>query len=81
MYLTPKGRRARDSHAYLLMAVEQDWQRRYGDCVVALREALESLEQDFGGDLPNYPSTTGWIWHSMNTASGVERARKTLGSG
>ena len=81
VYLTPKGRRARDSHAYLLMAMEQDWQRRYGDCVVALRDALESLEQDFGDDLPNYPSTTAWIWHSMNTASGVERARKALGSG
>ena len=81
VHLTPKGRRARDSYAYLLMAVERDWQQRYGDCIVALREALESLDRDFDDDLPNYPSTTAWLWHSMNTASGVARARnKALGS-
>ncbi len=80
VYLTPKGRRARDSHGFLLAAVERDWQARTGR-TEALREALEALDQDLSDDLPNYPSPTAWIWHSMNIASGVERKRKARGSG
>ena len=83
VYLTPKGQRARDSHGFLLAAVERDWQVRYGRTgrTEALREALEALDQDLSDDLPNYPSPTAWIWHSMNIASGVERKRRARGSG
>lgn len=81
VFLTPKGKRARDSHGYLVTAVERDWRQRYGACVAALREALEALDRDLGEDLPNYPSPTAWIWHSMNRASVAERRRRASSSG
>ena len=76
VYLTPKGARARDSHDYLTIAVERDWRKRYGDCVRALRDALEDMDRDLGPDLPDYPSPTAWLWHAMTTASAVARQRE-----
>ena len=75
VYLTPKGKRARDSHESLLTDVERDWRTRHGDCVAALRTALEDLDRDLGADLPDYPSPTAWIRHSMIVASAVARRR------
>lgn len=69
VYLTPKGQRARDSHAYLVSAVEQAWRRRYGKAVPALREALEALDSQLPAGLPNYPDTTAWYWESMLAGS------------
>ena len=65
VYLTPKGQRARDSHAYLVVAVEKAWQRRYGKAVPALRKALLRLDPQLGDGLPNYPNTTAWYWESL----------------
>ena len=73
VYLTPKGKRARDSYPYRVMAVERDWRSRYGECVEALRGALEALGGDFGDDLPNYPSTTDWFDRSMRAGSAAVR--------
>ena len=79
VYLTPKGARARDSHDYLTTAVERDWRTRYGDCVAALRDAVEDLDRELGPDLPDYPRPTAWIWQSMVTASAVARQREQPG--
>ena len=67
--LTPKGRRARDSYAYLVTQVEREWRERYGDCVGELRAALEAVDDQLGEDLPDYPDTTAWFFHSMVAAS------------
>ena len=75
VYLTPKGQRARDSHAYLVVAVEQAWQRRYGKAVLALRGALEELDRQLPAGLPNYPNTTAWYWESMLAGSAAVRQR------
>lgn len=73
--LTPKGRRARDSHAYLVTQVERDWRERCGETSVAmLRDALEELDGQLGQNLPNYPSTTEWFWHSMNAGAAAMRS-------
>ena len=76
VYLTPKGKYSRDSFAYLVMAVERDWQTRYGACVARLRTALEALATDLDADragLPNYPNTTEWYWRSMLLGSAAHR--------
>lgn len=73
VYLTPKGKRARDSYPCRVMAVERDWRSRYGSCVDTLRRALEALAGDFGDDLPNYPPTTEWFYHSMRAGSAAMR--------
>ena len=73
VYLTPKGKQARDAYPYLARKTEQDWCDRYGEGVAQLRGTLESM--DFDADLPNYPSTTGWLYRSMLAGSAAERAR------
>ena len=67
--LTPKGKRARDSYAYLVTQVERDWRKRYGDCVGELRTTLEAIDGELGEELPDYPDTTKWFFHSMVAAS------------
>ena len=69
VFLTPKGRRARDSYAHLVTQVERDWRKRYGDCVGELRRALEAIDSQLGEGLPDYPDTTKWFFHSMVAAS------------
>ena len=69
VFLTPKGKRARDSYAYLVTQVERDWRERYGGCVGELRTALEAIDGELGEGLPNYPDTTKWFFHSMVAAS------------
>ena len=73
VYLTPKGKRARDSFAHLVTAVERDWTDRYGDCAARLREALAALDADLPPNMPDYPNTTKWFWHSMLAGSAMER--------
>ena len=66
VWLTPKGRRARDSHAYLATQVERNWGERCGKaCTATLRDALQEIDGELGEDLPNYPDTTAWFLHSM----------------
>ena len=77
VHLTPKGKAARDGHAHRTLEVERAWQSRFGDCTIALRQALEALDADFGPDLPEYPDTTKWYWHSM--IAGSAAARGTAG--
>ena len=69
VFLTPKGKRARDSYAYLATQVERDWRKRYGNCVQELRTALEAIDGQLGEELPHYPDTTKWFFHSMVAAS------------
>ena len=69
VFLTPKGKRARDSYPYLVTQVERDWCKRYGDCVGELRRALEAIDSQLGEELPHYPDTTKWFFHSMVAAS------------
>ena len=69
VFLTPKGKRARDSYAYLVTQVERDWRKRYGDCVGELRTTLEAIDGELGEELPDYPDTTKWFFHSMVAAS------------
>ena len=76
VYLTPKGKAARDSYASRLATVEEDWHSRFGACVTALRTALEALDTDFGDNLPDYPNTTAWYWHSMIAGSAAHRIRR-----
>ena len=73
--LTPKGKRARDSHAHLLTQVERDWQESYGPCVRELRAALESMDDQLGEGLPNYPTTTAWFFQSMVAGSAAARTK------
>ena len=73
--LTPKGKRARDSHAHLLTQVERDWHERYGTCVQELRTTLESLDDQLGEGLPNYPTTTAWFFQSMVAGSAAARKK------
>lgn len=75
VYLTPKGKAARDAYPARLATVEEDWQARFGACVARLRTALEALAPDFGDDLPDYPNTTAWYWHSMIAGSAAHRLR------
>lgn len=75
VHLTPKGQRARDSHAYLVEAVEQDWQRRYGKAVAALRQVLERLDRQLGEGWPNYPDTTAWFLESLVVGGAAARRR------
>ena len=75
VYLTPKGKAARDSYAARLATVEADWHSRFGGCVTRLRTALEALDADLGDDLPDYPNTTAWYWHSMIAGSAAHRKR------
>ena len=74
--LTPKGKAARDSFAHRLAQTQRDWRTRYGDCVANLRDALAALDDDLGPDLPDYPNTTAWFWHSMNAASHMARRNR-----
>ena len=74
VYLTPKGKRARDSFPHLAMAVERDWQARYDAHATTLRDALEALDADLGAHLPNYPDTTEWFARSMILGGAAERA-------
>ena len=76
VYLTPKGKHARDSYPYLVGRTEQDWRNRYGDCAADLRLALKSMDGDFDAGLPNYPGTTDWLYRSMVAGSAAERARR-----
>ena len=69
VFLTPKGKRARDSYAHLVTQVERDWRKRYGDCVGELRTTLEAIDGELGEELPDYPDTTKWFFHSMVAAS------------
>ena len=73
VYPTPKGRQARDAYPFLVRKTEQDWCDRYGEAVVRLRAMLESM--DFDARLPNFPSTTDWLYRSMLAGSAAERAR------
>ena len=73
VYLTPKGKQARDAYPYLVNKTERDWRDRYGDCVAELRSTLAFMDRDFGPDLPNYPSTTDWLYRSMLAGSAPER--------
>lgn len=75
VYLTPKGKAARDAYATRLAGVEADWHSRFGACVGALRTALEALDADLGDNLPDYPNTTAWYWHSMIAGSAAHRMR------
>ena len=75
VYLTPKGRQARDSYPHLVAKVEKEWGCRFGDCVTDLRDALGSLDGDLDADLPNYPSTTDWLYRSMLAGSAAQRRR------
>lgn len=75
VYLTPKGQRARDSHAHLVVAVEHDWQRRYGKAVAALRQVLERLDRQLGEGWPNYPNTTAWFLESLVVGGAAARRR------
>lgn len=71
VYLTPKGKQARDAYPHLVAKVESEWRDRYGDCVDRLRSALDAL--GFDPDLPNYPSTTDWLYQSMLAGSAAQR--------
>lgn len=73
VYLTPKGKAARDGHAHRTLEVERAWQSRFGHCATALRRALQALDADFGTDLPEYPDTTKWYWNSMIAGSAAVR--------
>ena len=75
VYLTPKGKRARDSFPHLVMAVERDWQARYRTHVKKLRTALEALDADLGENLANYPNTTEWFRRSMILGGAAEQSR------
>ena len=75
VHLTPKGQRARDSHAYLVAAVERDWRRRYGKAAAALRQALERLDRQLGDGWPNYPDTTAWFLESLIAGGEASRRR------
>jgi len=75
VYLTPKGKQARDTHRLRVAAVEADWLDRYGDCITRLRGALGSLDGDFEASLPNFPSTTEWLYRSMLAGSVAHRLR------
>ena len=73
VYLTPKGRQARDTYLHLVAKVEKEWGCRFGDCVTDLRDALASLDPDLDADLPNYPSSTDWLHRSMLAGSAAQR--------
>ena len=74
VYLTPKGRQARDTYPYLVAHVERKWAERYGAaCVDRLHKVLESLDEDFDPDLPNCPATTDWLYRSMLAGSAASR--------
>lgn len=75
VYLTPKGKQARDSYAYLVAKVEREWEDRFGNCICRLRGVLDALERDFQIDLPSYPSTTDWLHGSMLAGSAAQRGR------
>lgn len=63
VYLTPKGRRMRDSYPYAVMEIEHNWNSRYGaEQLANLRTTLESLEDDFEPALPDYPNNTAWFF-------------------
>ena len=63
VYLTPKGRRMRDSYPCAVMEIEQNWQSLYGsDLLANLRTTLESLDRDFAAGLPEYPNNTAWFY-------------------
>ena len=76
VYLTPKGKQARDTYPFLVAKVEREWQGRYGACVDDLRGVLESLDRDFDAGLPGYPSTTDWLYRSMLAGSAAARVTK-----
>ena len=61
VYLTPKGRRMRDAYPHLVGEIERGWCEEYGDAVPAMRSALNAMNEQFEGDLPDYPDTNGWI--------------------
>ena len=75
VYLTPKGKQARDAYPHLVAMVEQDWRERYGDCVTDLWRTLESMDRVLDADVPNFPSTTDWLYRSMLAGSGARRRR------
>ena len=75
VHLTPKGRQARDGHPGLVARLERDWHARYGACVDDLRSVLESLDEDFDTDLPNFPDPTDWLYRSMLAGSAAQRKR------
>ena len=65
-----------DTYPYLVSTVENEWRNRYGDTAAQLRRVLEDLDPDFPQDLPNFPSTTHWIYRSMIVGSAVDRRRR-----
>ena len=75
VYLTPRGKQARDAYPHLVARVELDWQKRYGNCVADLWRTLESMDKDFDADVSNFPSTTDWLYRSMFAGSGARRRR------
>ena len=66
-----QGKQVRDAYPHLVARVEQDWRERYGDCVTDLWRTLESMDRDFDADVPNFPSTTDWLYRSMLAGSGA----------
>ncbi len=59
--LTPKSRRVRDAYPRLVREIEDRWHEQYADAIPPIRATLMSMNERFDADLPDYPSTTGWI--------------------
>lgn len=68
VYLTPKTRRARDSYSLLVLDLESQWRRRYGEVAMNdLRDSLETLSNSWPKDSPDYPATTSWMLPWFNS--------------
>lgn len=62
MFLSPKGRRFRDAFPAVLLNTEDAWSGKYGPGLMAdLYSTLETMEQDFIKDAPDYPDGTRWF--------------------
>lgn len=61
VFLTPKARRQRDAYPRLVMKIEDQWREQYAAAISPMRIALMAMNERFDVDLPDYPSTTGWI--------------------
>lgn len=61
VFLTPKGRRVRDAYPNVVVEVEDRWRKQYAAAIPPMRATLMAMNKRFDADLPDYPSTTGWI--------------------
>ena len=62
VFLSPKGRRFRDAFPAVLLNTEDAWSGKYGPGLMAdLYSTLETMEQDFIEDAPDYSDGTRWF--------------------